>query len=137
MSDEPAETPSAAPPGPPAAPRRQRPARILFCSTVLTLEALVVGFAAIAAYGLRLADGATITAITVTAVAGCLIATATLRSGFGYWLGSAVQVGLIVSGIWLGVMYAIGGVFALIWILSLRLGGRIDRERAERAAAAR
>ncbi len=32
-------------------------------------------------------------------------------------------------------MYVLGGLFALLWVVGLRLGTRIDRERAERWAA--
>ncbi len=42
---------------------------------------------------------------------------------------------MVVTGVWVPVMYFLGAVFALLWVVALRVGGRIDREQA--AAAAR
>jgi hypothetical protein len=120
-----------------AAGRPARPARRTFAATVLVLEALVVLFAALVAYGLRLAEPAAIAAVAGGLGAAALLATALLRTAAGYVLGSAVQLWLIATGVVVPAMYWLGALFALLWVVGLRLGGRIDRERAERAAAAR
>ena len=104
---------------------------------MLTFEVFVVLFAALVAFGLR-EPGSSVGPIW--AVAGgvallCLIAAALVRRRFGIWLGSAVQVVLVASGVMVPMMYVMGVVFAALWVLALVLGGRIDGERAERAAA--
>ena len=33
------------------------------------------------------------------------------------------------------MMFVVGGIFVILWWVALRLGGRIDRERAEYDAA--
>ncbi len=132
VTTPPPEPAPAAPAGP---PRRARSARRMFASTILLLEAFVVFFAALVAYGLRLAEpgaiGVAAGAIALTAV----LSAALLRTQAGYLLGSAVQVWVIATGVVVPAMYALGAVFAVLWVVSLRLGGRIDAERAERLAA--
>ncbi len=113
--------------------RPTRSARALFTSTLLYSEALVVMFAALVAFRLEL--------VSVTAVlwggiglalwalvAGVLVR----RSAAGYVLGSMLQLALVATGIVLPMMFALGGVFAILWLISLRVGGQIDRERVVR-----
>lgn len=96
----------------------------------------MVLFAALVAFGLR--EPGT-SAGPIWAVAGggallCLLAAGLVRKPIGLWVGSLLQVLLIVSGIVVPSMYVVGGVFAVLWVVALVLGGRIDAERAERAA---
>jgi len=37
---------------------------------------------------------------------------------------------VIACGFAVPLMFLVGGIFVVLWIVSLRLGGRIDRERA-------
>lgn len=108
----------------------------MFCSTILTCELLVVLFAALVAFGLR-EPGTDVGAIW--AVAGglalvCLVAAAMVRRPAGLWLGWIVQALLIASGFVVSMMFVVGVLFAVLWGVAVHLGGRIDRERAERAA---
>lgn len=123
-------------PQPAPTQRPKRSARGVFTSALLTFEICVVLFAALVAFGLR--EPGT-SAGPIWAVAGggalmCLIAAGLVRKPIGIVVGSLVQVLLIVSGIVVPSMYVVGGVFAVLWAVALVLGGRIDRERAERAA---
>lgn len=109
----------------------------MFCSAVLTIEVPVVLFACLVAFGLR--DPGTSVG-PIWAVGGgvallCLVAAALVRRPAGLWLGWAVQALLIASGLVVPMMFVVGAVFAVIWAVGIRLGGRIDAERAERAAA--
>lgn len=115
--------------------RPARPAKLLFARTVLALEAFVVCFAALVAYGLRVADPAAIAVGGAALALAALVAAATVRTVVGYPLGWALQGWLLLSGLVIPAMFAVGGVFAVLWVVGLRLGGRIDRERAERQAA--
>ena len=112
-----------------------RPARRVFAATVLSLEAFVVLFASLVAFGLRLADPGAIAVVGGTVALAALLAAGLLRTQAGYVLGWAVQAWLLLSGLLIPAMYVVGGVFALLWVVGLRLGARIDRERAERLAA--
>jgi hypothetical protein len=38
-------------------------------------------------------------------------------------------------GLLVPMMYLVGGIFVVLWIYALRLGSRVDRERAEYDAA--
>lgn len=144
--------PSAAPtgPGPGDQPRpvgRKRSARHTLASTVLVLEAFVVCFATLVAFGLRVAPPGVVWAVGGTLGAMLVVTVGMLRGPGGYLAGSVVQ-GLVLAG---GVVLAaapvraagfvgmtalgVGAVFVALWGVALRLGGRIDRERAEWDAA--
>lgn len=112
-----------------------RSARRQFTATILVLEAFVVGFAALVAFGLQVAEPR-----AVWGVGGAIAASLVLAAGMagrpgGYVVGSILQVPVVAVGIAVPTMYVVGGIFVVLWVVALRLGGRIDRERAERAAA--
>ncbi|MFC4556134.1 DUF4233 domain-containing protein [Georgenia faecalis] len=118
----------------PAKPRSS--ARALFATTVLTLEAFVVFFAALVAFGLDVAAPGVVFGVAGVLAVLCLVAAGLVRRGrAGVVLGWVVQVLLLACGLVLPTMFALGGVFTLIWVVSLRTGGRIDAERVERERA--
>ena len=147
-SPSPAGVPSGADAGSPAAPvRRKRSAKRTFAATTLMLEAFVVLFATLVAYGLRVAPGG-----VLWPAGGALALVLVLLSGSlgrpgGYLAGTLVQVPVVASGFVLlaapvagagfgaTIVFVIAGIFVALWVTSLRLGGRIDRERAEWDAA--
>ncbi|MGY4646009.1 DUF4233 domain-containing protein [Cellulomonas sp. URHB0016] len=119
----------------PPAVRRKRPAKPQFTQAILVLEAVLVFFATLVAYGLRVADVA-----TVWWVGGGLTILLVLLSGFvsrpgGYVAGSVAQVLVLAGGFAVPMMFVVGVVFVVLWVVALRLGGRIDRERADFDAA--
>jgi uncharacterized protein DUF4233 len=63
----------------------------------------------------------------------CVLAAGLLRHPVGYALGWLVQVVSIALGFVVPLMFFLGVVFAALWAGAYVLGGRIDRERAERA----
>ncbi len=117
--------------------RAQRSARLVFCTTVLALEAFVVLFASLVAFGLDLAEPAVVWTVGGIAAVVFLLLAGLVRYRAGLVLGSVMQVALIASGLVIPMMFFVGGIFAVIWIVALRLGRRIDVERAERAHAGR
>jgi len=124
----------------PPAVRRNRPARLQFASSTLVLEALLVLFATLVAAGLAAAEPGGRSPGAVWAAGGTLIVllvalSRTLGRRGGYAAGSAAQVLVLATGLVVPTMYVVGGIFVVIWIVSLRLGGRIDRERAAWDAA--
>ena len=126
-----------APEGSPSgAPRPPRSAVRMFCSTVLTLEAFVVFFAALAAYGLRTAPGPVLLAVGLGGALACVLIVGALRSRAGLVLGSLVQVALLAAGALVSDLrvhlLAVAITFAVIWAAAIMIGSRIDVERAER-----
>jgi len=113
--------------------RPTRSARALFTATLLFSEALVVLFAGLVVYGLELAPVTDLLVVGWVLVVWALVAGALVRrSKVGYVLGSLLQVALIATGVVLPMMYGVGGVFAVLWLVSLRVGGQIDAERVVR-----
>lgn len=105
---------------------------------MLTLEVLVVGFAALVLFGLRLVAPAALVIGT-----GALILSLVLAAGLqgrpgGLVAGSVLQAALPGVGLVVGepILVVVGLVFAGLWALGVRLGSRIDRERADRVGAA-
>lgn len=97
----------------------------------------MVLFAALVVLGLRLVDPAPL-AVGSGALGLSLILAAGLqgRPG-GLVVGSVLQAPLPLAGLWLGepILVVVGLLFAVLWVVAVRLGARIDRERAQWAAA--
>ncbi len=110
--------------------RRKRPARIVLGQTMLLLEAFVVLFAALVAYGLRAAPAAAVWAVGGGLAALLLVLAGLQRSRWGSVAGTAAQVPVIACGFVVPMMFGVGGLFAVLWVATLRLGLRIDAERA-------
>ena len=117
--------------------RRKPPAKRQFGSTILVLEAAVIGFATMAAYGLRVADpGATWAMGGALVVALIVLSRMVARPG-GYIAGWVAQGVVIACGFILPMMWVLGAVFAVLWAAAMRIGARIDHERAAWDAAHR
>ncbi|QOR72048.1 DUF4233 domain-containing protein [Ruania alkalisoli] len=116
-----------------AAAKPPRPARPLFCTSVLWLEVLLVFFAVLAAYGLRVAEPWAIGLVGGVLIVWCAVAARVQRTRWlGLVLGSIVQVLILLGGLVIPALWFMGGVFVLVWITAIWLGAKIDRERAER-----
>jgi hypothetical protein len=118
--------------------RPARPARSLrrtMAAAVLAFEGLTVFFAALVAKDLSsLSVGQALGFGSALAVA-CLIGAGLLRSPVGFVLGWVLQVLVLGTGVWVPMMFFLGAVFAALWFTALRVGGRIDQEKAAYAAA--
>jgi Protein of unknown function (DUF4233) len=109
------------------------PRRTLAAATV-SLEAFVVFFAGLVAKDLStLSSGAALGIFGGLAVA-CLLTAGVLRRPWGYGFGWLVQAAAIGTGFWVPLMFFLGALFAVLWFVALRLGARIERERAAYAA---
>lgn len=137
---------AAAPPNPPTAgestgehtaARPPRSATVVFCTAVLVLEAFVVLFASLVAIGFEIAPRQVIWGVGLSISALCLVLSGLTKRRFATIAGTVIQALLIGSGFLIPGMFIVGGIFAVIWVVALRLGARIDRERAERAQAER
>ncbi|WP_029289374.1 DUF4233 domain-containing protein [Cellulomonas sp. HZM] len=123
-----------------SAVRRKRPAKPQFTQTILVLEALCVLFATLVAYGLRVASPGWVWGIGGGLALVLIILSGMVSRPGGYAAGWVAQGWLVAAALLLpkvsrdiGVIVAL--VFVGLWVSALRLGGRIDRERAEYDAA--
>jgi hypothetical protein len=118
----------------PDMPKKRRSIKVMFSSVVLSLEAFVVFFATLAAFGLhddRIPQPVILTAgiaLSLVLVVSCAL----LTRPFGYPLGWILQLVLIVTGFVEPMMFIVGTMFAAAWWYGLRAGGRLDRENARR-----
>jgi hypothetical protein len=103
----------------------------MFAATTLICEAMLVFFATLVAYAL--ADPRSTSYLVVGGVLMllCVLCAGMLRSRAGYVLGWVLQVVMIAGGFVVPMMFGIGLAFALIWFFALRIGARVDREKAE------
>lgn len=121
--------------------RPQRPATLVFTQVTLLLQAFAAFFAVLALWGLARAEVVDVSPAALWGFGFGFVALLGYAAGQqatarGRTLGWALQLPMLVAGIVLPAIAIIGVVFLAIWILGLRLGSKIDRERAERLAAA-
>jgi high-affinity nickel permease len=60
-------------------------------------------------------------AVLVGVAVGCLLVCGLLRRPWGWHVGTALQVAVILTGFYLATMFVLGGFFLLIWLYLLRL----------------
>ncbi|MET7377534.1 DUF4233 domain-containing protein [Streptomyces sp. NPDC005526] len=106
------------------------------CSSTLIGEFFVIGFAALVA----MKDPGLSTA-TVWTVSGAAMLLSVLLCGVvtrpgGVYLGWALQIALIASGVVVPMMYFLGVVFAALWWASVHFGRKVDAAKARFAAQA-
>ena len=103
-------------------------------ATMLSLEALVLVFAALVAKDLSdLTAGQALAGGGVLALA-CLLTAGLLRLRAGYWIGWALQLALVATGVVVPMMFGVGLLFTALWVGALVTGTKIERERAYVAA---
>ena len=126
---------------PAAQPRPQRSARLVFTQAVLGLQAFGALFATTFVAGMANAGAVDASAGAIWGLGLWLVVMLGYAAGqqkktWGMWLGWVLQAPMIVGFLIDPAIAIIGVMFLALWITALRLGGRIDRERAERIAAA-
>ncbi|WP_102161114.1 DUF4233 domain-containing protein [Zhihengliuella halotolerans] len=121
----------------PGMKKKRRSIRVMFASTVLTLEAFVFLFATMSLAGLRGDElGNTLVwsvglALAVVSILTCAL----LRRPFGYWIGWTLQLVLIAAGFLDYFLFVIGALFAVAWWYAVTKGAQMDAENLERDAA--
>lgn len=106
---------------------------LAMCAGVLGLESVALFLTAPVL--IRLTDVGTPTGWTIGIGLAllCLLGAGLMRRGIGVWIGHLVQVLAIALGLVVPVMFVLGGMFAVLWILALVLGRRVDEAKALRA----
>ncbi|GAA2508702.1 hypothetical protein GCM10009859_04550 [Kocuria salsicia] len=122
----------------PGQPKKKGSVKTMFASSVLSIEAFIVFFAALAAFGLVARDWSTpakvwlmVGAVVLAAV--FVMVCAVLRRPWGYAAGWVLQLALIATGFVVPAMFVIGAMCALAWWYAMVKGGSMDRENAQRA----
>ena len=121
----------------PATPRivRKKAAKPQFTSTMLVLEAFVVFFATLVADKLVDAPSSKVWLAGGVLAVVLIVLSRLVSAPGGYVAGSAVQIPLLAIGFVIPLMFPVAVVFVGMWVVSLWLGSKIDRERAEYDAA--
>lgn len=111
--------------------RRKRSVTELLLSIVLVLDATLIFFVALTAFGLKaLAPAPAFIGGAVLILVFVALARMLHRPG-ALWVGWALQVGLVALGFILTPMFFVGAGFAGIWIYCFIKGQQLDRAKAE------
>lgn len=111
--------------------RRKRSVTELLLSIVLVLDATLIFFVALTAFGLKAMQpapafiGGAILILVFVALARMLHRPGAIAVGW------ALQVGLVALGFILTPMFVVGAGFAAIWVFCFVKGQQIDRAKAE------
>ncbi|MDO4898911.1 MAG: DUF4233 domain-containing protein [Rothia sp. (in: high G+C Gram-positive bacteria)] len=121
-------------------PGQKKPVRsikVMFTSTVLSLEALVAFFSTLAIFGHNFNEPTStkiiIWVLGLLLVAAFITAPAFLKKSWGYTWGYALQVILILVGFALTSMFFVGAAFAVAYWFGVTRGARLDAENKVRA----
>ncbi|MEO6942789.1 MAG: DUF4233 domain-containing protein [Terrimesophilobacter sp.] len=107
--------------------RRARTARESLLSIVLGLEAALMFFVTITAFGLRVLAPALVFGGGAALFILFLLAAWLVRYPAGVWLGWILQAALIAIGIIMTLMYFVGAGFAALWVYCVITARRLDR----------
>lgn len=108
------------------AARRMRTATESLLSIVLGLEAALLFFVTVTAFGLKVVPAAVAFGGGGALFAIFLLAAWLMRFRWGVWLGWLLQVVLIAIGFLMPLMFFIGAGFAAIWVYCFVTARRLD-----------
>jgi len=99
-------------------------------ASVLVLEAFLVFFAVLAASRLTDAPAGLVWGGGLGLAVVLLLSSGLVRRPWGIALGWVLQLVVLLGGLVLPAMFALGGLFVLVWFGMLRLGRKVDGDRA-------
>jgi hypothetical protein len=111
-------------------PRRARSVSESLLSIVLGLEAILVFFVMLTAFGLKALPPLAAFVGGGGLILALMLAASLLRYPWGVWLGWLLQAVLVATGVVLPIMYFIAAGFVAIWIYCFIKGRQLDRARA-------
>jgi hypothetical protein len=112
--------------------RRERGIRESLGSIVLGFELIVLFLGTLVAWGLHAAPAAVVITGGAVLIVLAVVAILSLRSRLGTWIGFAVQILALVSGIWVHMMFVVGVIFLAIWIYAMYSADKVERMKAAR-----
>ncbi|MHA6694451.1 DUF4233 domain-containing protein [Homoserinimonas sp. A520] len=113
-----------------AKPRRRRSATQSLLSIVLALDAVLVFFVMMTAFGLHLHPPGIVFSVGIGLIVVLAAASRVMDKPWGVWIGHALQLVLIAFGFVLPAMFFVGALFAGLWIYCFYAGRRLDRRNA-------
>ena len=114
----------------PARQRRERTATQSLLSIALGLEAVVMFFVMLTAFGLKAVSPGVAFGGGIAFIIALVLVSGLLRHQWGIWLGWALQVALIATGILLPAMFFVAAIFVGIWVFCFIKGRQLDRAKA-------
>lgn len=99
-------------------------------ASVLTMEALVIGFALLIAKDLSANSSIPAGLIGGMVALLAIVAAGMLKKRIGWWLGWIVQGGTIALGIAVPMMYLLGVLFTGLWVAAIVVGRKGEQARA-------
>lgn len=93
----------------------------VMAAAVLSMEFILMGFALLIAK-----DSATTSQLWLGAslAIACLLCAGMLKRKSGYYLGSFLQICIVLYGLVINSMYYLGGLFLVLWVFAIVLGRR-------------
>lgn len=111
--------------------KQPRSTRRVLTSMVLAFQSLVVFFATLVGFGLKVyPDPRWIWGVGLGLSVLLILTPGVLGRPGSYIWGAALQVATIAIGFWVPLMFLVGAIFAGLWIWGMIAGGIIDRARA-------
>ncbi|GAC1382098.1 MAG: hypothetical protein NVSMB48_11590 [Marmoricola sp.] len=105
------------------------------CSAILTLEAIVLGLSSLVLVNVsHLAPGVSL-GLGLGLCVACLVVAGLLRFRWAIALGWLIQLAAIALAVETLALGVLGVIFLALWATAVRLGARIERDRADWAAA--
>lgn len=108
-------------------PRRERTATESLLSITLVLEAVLVFFVMLTAYGLKSLPATAALLGGLGLIVLLVLVSRLQRYRWGNWLGWVMQAVLVATGVILPVMYFVAAVFVGIWIFCFVRARQLDR----------
>lgn len=111
--------------------RRERSATQSLLSIALGLEAIVMFFVMLTAFGLKAVSPAVAFGGGIAFIVALVLVSGLLRHQWGIWLGWVLQAALIATGFLLPAMFFVAAIFVGIWVFCFIKGRQLDRAKAE------
>ena len=119
-------------------PRRRRTATESLLSIVLIMDAVLLFFVTLTAFGLKVVDPVTAFVGGGIFIVVLALASRVQRFAWGVWLGWVLQAAILALGFLLPIMFLVGAGFVALWVYCFIRARELDRlyDRAAAAAAA-
>ncbi|MEU7001633.1 DUF4233 domain-containing protein [Nonomuraea sp. NPDC046570] len=96
------------------------------CSTVLGMEAIVVGLMTPVAISVGGVEPALAVTVGIGMAVLCVLVAGLLKRPFAYIAGSVVQVLAICTGFLVPAMFFLGAIFAVLWVTAIFVARRVE-----------
>lgn len=104
------------------------------CSAILVLEAIVLGLSTLVLVNVTSMNKSVGLSVGLGLFVVCLLTSGLLRFRWAFTLGWLIQIAAIAMAIETLTLGFLGLIFLTLWITAVRLGARIDHDKAAWAA---